>query len=178
MEKIQTLTSGYGSCSLVTAQNRTQKSFILTIFSQFDESSSTHLPLSVKDKEEFPFTVTVGNSICCWFREWLLSNLQYSSPSYPKQTTLLLTAFWIDVEQENALRVKQDNYHYKHLSILGRTMLTCLWERSPNKVLELLPLDLLCHCLFLPWKIPKMPMLENLLQKVIRLQLRQIHFYS
>lgn len=50
------------------------------------------------------------------------------------------------------------------------TMLTCLWERSLNTALELLPSGLLCHCLFLPWKILKIPTLESLLQKVIRWQ--------
>lgn len=50
-------------------------------------------------------------------------------------------------------------------------MLTCLWERSPNRAPEPLPLDLLCHCLFLPWKTLKKPMLESLLQKAIRWQL-------
>lgn len=50
-------------------------------------------------------------------------------------------------------------------------MLTCLCERSLNRAPEPLPLDLLCHCLFLPWNTLKKPMLENLLQKAVRWQL-------
>lgn len=61
------LPPGYCSCSLARAQNRTPKSYILTIFSQFDGRSSMFLSLLVKDKE-FPFTVAVGNSTCCSFR--------------------------------------------------------------------------------------------------------------
>lgn len=147
---------------------QTPKVPLLFIFSQFNESSSLFLSLSVKDKE-FPFTVAVGNSLCCQLERncWAICNI----PPLHLQNKAHCHWQQIHVKQEDTSKSETGQLPELTSVNFRSTVLTCLWERSLNTAPEPLPLDLLCHCLFLPWKTLKKPMLESLLQKAIRWQL-------
>lgn len=120
-------------------------------------------------KTVFPFTVAVGNSLCCQLESncWAICNI----PPLHLQNKAHFHWQQIAVKQENTS--KNETRQLPELTPVNfrRAMLTCLWERSLSRAPEPLPLDLLCHCPFLPWKTLKKPMLENLLQKEIRCNL-------